>query len=210
MKTLLVAATWFEIKNILKHYDLAPANYLETPGFDVLITGVGMTATAFALGRTLSESKYKQVLNLGIAGSFRPELAPGTLVQVCTDTFSELGAEDHEQFLPIEALGFGESRYTATPAEQPIVPTLPKATAITVNKVHGHQPSIDAITARLAPDVESMEGAAVFYCCNQLNISCMQVRAISNFVEPRNREHWKIDLAIENLNNWAIRFLTNA
>lgn len=210
MKTLLVAATGFEIKNILKHFELAHKNQLETRDFDVLITGVGMTATAFALGRKLHQSRYKQVLNLGIAGSFNPDFPPGTVVQVSTDTFAELGAEDQEQFLPIEQLGFGGSSYTAIPPQDVVNPPLPIGTAITVNKVHGHQPSIDAIKARLAPDLESMEGAAVFYCCNQLHIPSIQVRAVSNFVEPRKRENWQINLAIENLNDWAIQFLTYA
>ena len=208
MKTLLVAATWFEIKNVLKHFNLSTEKYIETPCFDVLITGVGMTATAFALGQHLQHGKYQQVLNLGIAGSFNPELALGTVVQVCTDIFSELGAEDGQQFLPIQTLGFGESSYTAIPTLKPIDPSLYTAKGITVNTVHGHQPSIDAVKGRLAPDVESMEGAAVIYACNQLAIPCIQVRAISNFVEPRNKETWKIDLAIENLNSWAILFLT--
>jgi futalosine hydrolase len=208
MKTLLVAATGFEIKNVLKHFDLSVEKYIDTPGFDVLITGVGMTATAFALGQHLLPGKYGQVLNLGIAGSFSPKLPPGTVVQVCTDVFAELGAEDGQQFLPIQNLGFGESSYTAIAPLQPIHPPLSTAKGITVNKVHGHQPSIDAVKVRLAPDIETMEGAAVIYACNQVQIPCIQVRAISNFVEPRNRENWKIELAIENLNNWAIRFLT--
>ena len=210
MKTLLVAATGFEIKNILKHFNLANSNYIETSVFDVLITGVGMTATAFALGQHLQAQKYKQVLNLGIAGSFRSDLPPGSLVHVCEEIFAELGAEDGQQFLPIETLGFGESRYTAILPVEPVVADLKTAKGITVNKVHGHQPSIDAVKARLDPDIESMEGAAVIYACNQLAIPCIQVRAISNFVEPRNKENWKIDLAINELNNWAIRFLTNA
>lgn len=210
MKTLLVAATWYEIKNLLKHFALAPGEQLETPDFDICITGVGMTATAFALGQMLSPGKYNQVLNLGIAGSFNPGYPPGTVLQVCSDTFAELGAEDQGRFLPIDELGFGESTHRPLPLGQSILPALPAATAITVNKVHGHQPSIEAIRTRLSPDLESMEGAAVIYCCNQLNIPCIQVRAVSNFVEPRNRENWKIDLAIENLNSWAIRFLTKA
>ena len=208
MKTLLVAATGFEIKNVLKHFNLGAENYVETPTFDVLITGVGMTATAFALGQHLLPGKYRQVLNLGIAGSFSPEFPPGTIVQVCTDIFAELGAEDGQQFLPIQTLGFGESSYTAIPPLQPLHPPLSTVKGITVNKVHGHQPSIDAVKARLSPDIETMEGAAVIYACNQIQTPCIQVRAISNFVEPRNRENWKIEMAIENLNNWAIRFLT--
>jgi futalosine hydrolase len=54
-----------------------------------------------------------------------------------------------------------------------------------------------------------MEGAAVLYSCEQTGIPCLQVRSISNYVEPRSKESWKIDLAVKNLNDWAIRFLTN-
>lgn len=208
MKTLLVAATLFEIKDVIAHFSLTPADFIEADTFDMLITGVGMTATAFSLGRFLDPSKYNLVLNLGIAGSFRPDIALGTVVQVQTDTFAELGAEDRETFIPIESLGFGESSYTAMSPTKPLYPPLPTAKGITVNKVHGHQPSIDAIRARLAPDVESMEGAAVIYACNKLQLPCIQVRSISNQVEPRNRDNWAIALAIEKLNKWAIQFLT--
>jgi len=55
-----------------------------------------------------------------------------------------------------------------------------------------------------------MEGAAVLYCCEQLGIPCLQIRSVSNYVEPRNRNNWEIALAISNLNKWAIEFLTNA
>ncbi len=86
---------------------------------------------------------------------------------------------------------------------------LPQVSGITVNKVHGNKLSIKAIEQRLHPVTESMEGAAVFYCCEQAGIPCIQVRSISNYVEERNRGTWKIGLAIHNLNNWAIEFLTN-
>lgn len=208
MKTLLVAATPFEIRDVITHFSLTPDDFMEADTFDILITGVGMTATAFSLGRFLDPSKYKLVLNLGIAGTFDPELALGTVVEVRTDTFAELGAEDRETFIPIESLGFGQSSYTAITPAEPVCPPLPAAKGITVNKVHGHQPSIDAVRARLAPDVESMEGAAVLYACNQLQVPCIQVRSISNQVEPRNRDNWAIALAIEKLNQWAIQFLT--
>ena len=54
-----------------------------------------------------------------------------------------------------------------------------------------------------------MEGAAVFYACKMNNVPCLQVRAISNYVEPRNKENWQINLAINNLNNWIINFIEN-
>jgi futalosine hydrolase len=49
-----------------------------------------------------------------------------------------------------------------------------------------------------------MEGAAFFYACRQMNVHGMQIRAVSNYVEKRNREAWNIGLAIKNLNTFAI------
>ena len=208
MKTLVVAATHAELHRLFAHFELPEENFIQTPVFDIVITGVGMTATAFALGGTLNNS-YDLILNLGIAGCFDHSVPLGQLVHVTTETFSELGAEDRDSFLPIADLGFGKSTYqSATP---PI--TLPghllTGSGITVNTVHGNTDSIRQIEQRFHPLTESMEGAAVFYAGEQLNIPVVQIRSISNYVEARNRESWKIGLAIANLNSWAIDFLTN-
>ncbi len=210
MKTLLVAATIFELKGLLDHYNLPASNFIENEAFDVLITGVGMTATAFSLGRQLKRNKYSQVLNLGIAGSFNPDFKLGDVLQITEDILSELGAEDDKGFIPIYELGFGESTFKSINPDKPLYPPLKKVRGITVNTVHGQQHSINDVKARLLPDLESMEGAAVIYACNQMNIPCIQVRSISNYVEIRNKENWNISLALENLNNWAIAFLTNS
>lgn len=215
MKTLLVAATIFEVKDLLAHFKQPEQDFIETESFDVLITGVGMTATAFALGRHLNPTKYDLVINLGIAGAFNKTYALGDLLLVTEEIFSELGAEDGDQFIAIDELGFGHSRIKAIEPSLnlksglPIYPSLKTALGITVNTVHGQNQSIEKIKKRLAPDVESMEGAAVLYACNQLHMPFMQIRAISNYVEQRNKANWNIPLAIENLNQWAITFLTN-
>lgn len=182
---------------------------MQTAAFDVLITGVGMTATAFALGKYLSPV-YNLVVNLGIAGCYDWQFPLGSVLSITQDTFSELGAEDKNDFLTIDALGFGKSSYTAkNDLATAHFTRLPQVSGITVNKVHGNKLSIKAIEQRLHPVTESMEGAAVFYCCEQAGIPCIQVRSISNYVEERNRGTWKIGLAVNNLNNWAIEFLTN-
>lgn len=215
MKTLLVAATIFEVKDLLAHFKQPEQDFIETESFDVLITGVGMTATAFALGRHLNPTKYDLVINLGIAGAFNKTYALGDLLLVTEEIFSELGAEDGDQFIAIDELGFGHSRIKAIEPSLnlksglPIYPSLKTALSITVNTVHGQTQSIDKISKRLAPDVESMEGAAVLYACKQLHMPCLQIRAISNYVEQRNKASWNIPLAIKNLNQWAITFLTN-
>jgi len=209
MKTLIVAATRAELSGLCSHFELPEGNFIETPAFDLLITGVGMTATAYALGKHLSAS-YSLVLNLGIAGCYEWKYPLGSILNITSDTFAELGAEDKDEFLPIDSLGFGKSRYEAQHAvSMPMLATLPCVSGITVNKVHGNKLSIKAIEKRLQPTTESMEGAAVFYACEHSDLPCLQIRSISNYVEERNRESWKIGLAIKNLNDWAIDFLTN-
>jgi len=209
MKTLVVAATVNEIAGVYKYFDLPPAAFVQTPAFDILITGVGMTATAFALGKHLSAA-YNLVLNLGIAGCFDPTVPLGTVLNIIADEFSELGAEDKEAFLSVDQLGLGKSKFESSLANEfKVLSQLQWANGITVNTVHGNLDHIMKIKARLNPITESMEGAAVFYACEQAFIPCIQVRSISNYVEERNKAAWNIGLALKNLNDWAIEFLTN-
>ena len=66
---------------------------------------------------------------------------------------------------------------------------------------------LQASTGSVGPLIESMEGAAVFYVCNWLGIPCYQVRAVSNFVEPRDSSKWNIPLALENLKEALLNVL---
>ncbi|PWK75350.1 futalosine hydrolase [Mucilaginibacter oryzae] len=201
MLILIVAATKFEVEPLMNAFGRKA---------DVLITGAGMVPTAFGIARQLSNHAYDLAINLGIAGSFDRNFNLGDVLEVTEDTFSELGAQDDEAFINIDTLGFGESRFTPTTSLHEVYPGfyLKKARAVTVNTVHGHEPSIKKIRERLNPQLESMEGAAFFYACRQMNVPCMQIRAVSNYVEKRNREAWNIGLAIKNLNTFATDLLS--
>jgi len=206
-KTLVVAATYEELAQTFEHFGWPKANFIEQPNFDVLFTGVGITATAFALGKQLNNC-YHLVLNVGIAGSFDKTIALGSLVNITSDIFSELGAEDGDNFISIDELGFGKALYASSfKAENKLIKELPAVKGITVNTVHGNIKSIQQTLERFAVKTESMEGAAVFYACEQLNIPVLQIRSISNYIEQRNRENWKIGLAIKSLNDWLINYL---
>ena len=201
MKILLVAATESEIEPTFSYI-----NSLENAGssngnvIHVLITGVGMTSTSFALGSALALTEYDLAINGGIAGAFDRSLKIGEVVWVSLDCFSELGAEDGEDFLSIDELGFGKSSIKPLHLYKGSLVSVKQVRSITVNKIHGNDESIYKIVERLNPQTESMEGAAFFYACNEVNLPCLQIRAISNYVERRNRGNWNIDLAIKNLN----------
>ena len=196
MRILVVAATPFEVEelnSVIKTEDLA-----------LITTGVGMVATAFALGRHLASHSYNLAINLGIAGSFDRNIALGEVVEVTSDRFSELGAEDGEDFLSIDQLGFGASTFKST-YQLPANFGLKKVNGITVNTVHGREKSIANISTDT--QLESMEGAAFFYACQMAGVPAIQIRAVSNYVERRNRDAWQIGLAIKNLNTFAVEFL---
>jgi len=180
---------------------------------DVLITGVGLMPTAFWLGKILSNGNYDFAINIGLAGSFSNELTLGEVVNVTEDYLIELGAENDAQFIPIDVLKLIESNdfpYTAQGVkstydfENPALTNIKKVNGITVNKVHGSTNSIHRDMALYhsvhgKPVVtESMEGAAFLFACIQEKVPCVQLRAISNYVEKRNMENWSLDVVIKN------------
>ncbi len=210
MNILLVAATESEIAPLLSKLAYQDDNAGIKTGshqVKVLITGVGMVATAFSLGQHLATQSYNLAINAGIAGSFDFNLALGDVVSVTEDVFAELGAEDGDEYLTLKDMGLGE--IIQHPSGSFEFPALKKVKAITVNQVHGNEFSIAKIIARLSPQIESMEGAAFFYACNQTSTPCVQIRSVSNYAERRNREKWDIGLAVKNLNETIYHLLKN-
>jgi futalosine hydrolase len=215
MRILLVAATLPEVTPLIEALSLQQsadepnlymARHASVANCSVLITGAGMVPTAFALARHLPHNVYHLVINVGIAGSFDHNIPLGDVVEITEDTFAELGAEDDKKFISIEKLGFGASIFKPTNSIAHVTKKikLTQATAITVNTVHGNEDSIAAIVERLNPQLESMEGAAFFYACRELKVPCLQIRAVSNYVEKRNRDNWEIGLAVKNLNTFLV------
>ena len=164
--------------------------------FDHLVTGVGMVSTTLELTKTLSTKKYDLVINGGIAGSFNRTLKIGDVVEVAEDTFSEIGAQDDQRFITPNQMSLDVDVVFNNKPQTYLKPVR----AITVNTVHGEQFSIEKIMHRLNPHIETMEGAAFFKTCQHFGVNCIQIRAISNYVEKRNKSNWNIPIAIKNLN----------
>lgn len=196
MKTLIVAATRFEIQPFLDRI----AAY---PNTDYLITEVGMVQTAYRLGKHLVNNQYDLIINIGIGGCFNRSLPIGAVVSIDREIFSELGAEDDERFIPIDELGFGNAHYVATQNKttKELVHALPTGVGVTVNKVHGNELEISKLLIQIPNAlIESMEGGSVFLVASEAKIQTIQIRGISNYVEKRNRATWNVPLAIHNSN----------
>ncbi|MGZ4034975.1 MAG: futalosine hydrolase [Bacteroidia bacterium] len=215
MKILIVSATKFEIDPLLKKMEIVhgadsrlfSCKYKKLE-IDFLITGVGMVATAYYSGKAINDS-YDAAFNLGICGSFNSNLEIGTVVNIYEDCFSELGAEDGDEFLSLEDLKLDgvtkiKNNYGTISIE---IEKLPKVNGITVNTTHGNEKTIEKIAMKFHPIIESMEGAAFMLVCENEKIPYAQIRAVSNFVERRNKDRWNIPLAIKNLNDTFIKIL---
>ncbi|MBX2890274.1 MAG: futalosine hydrolase [Saprospiraceae bacterium] len=221
MRILLVSATIFEIAPTLnwleEHFQVTDGGTFENNGLGVfpLVTGVGLAATAFHVGQFLAINQPGLSINAGIAGAMDKDLRLGDVLNVVSERFGDLGVEEADgRFTDLFELGlmekdappFSKNRLWNRASEQ--ADFLPAAHGLSVNKVHGFPPSIEAIRAKY-PDaqLESMEGAAFFFACLLAKVPFLEIRSISNFVEARNRERWDLPLAINNLNRTLIALL---
>jgi futalosine hydrolase len=216
MNILIVAATSLEIDPLLKKLEKEKELFQNLTRYrfddlvlDVLITGVGMVATAYWTGKVLANYKYDAAINAGICGSFNRDLVLGEVVNVISDMFPETGAESGEYFLSLldlkllerDEFPFKDGKLVNNSMfKSDTISGLKPVSGVTVNTVHGNSRSIARFRERFEADVESMEGASFFYSCFQENVRCLQLRAISNYVEPRDTSQWKIGEAIRNMN----------
>jgi futalosine hydrolase len=223
MKILIVSATAAEIAPLLSFLgepneqvdDKVCQYHIKQHEIHMLITGVGMLLTAFYLGRQLTVESYDLAINAGVAGAIDRALLLGANVQVVQDEVYDFGAEDGQSFLTMDQLGLitpQDEPYTAQgvcnkSAHWPLIDELPKVQGHTVNRVHGNEASIQKMYERSKAQVESMEGAAFMFACIKMNVPCMQIRSISNYVEVRNKSNWRMKEAIGNLNQLLIQFL---
>lgn len=220
MQLTVVSATPYEIlpfQNFLEDTYQRFNNHIyqhEHLEVEVLVTGPGIANTAFNLGRYLAVKRPSLLLNAGIAGALDPTLQAGEVVHVISEEFADFGAEEADgTFLDIHQLGLIESDafpYSGGKLKNPDAGAyafLPAVEGLTVNKVHGTETSIKQLKNRTNARIESMEGAAFFMACLLERVPFLEIRSISNQVEPRNREAWDIPLAINNLNATLIELI---
>lgn len=165
--------------------------------------GVGMLQACFQLSLVVRQD-YDLLIQCGVAGSYSPDIQPGEAVLVHAEIMGDLGAEDHAQFLDLFELGLADKN--AFPFRDGKLlndyvfnfASFKAVRSISVNCVAGRTGTIAQRIQHTDPEIESMEGAAFHYCCLMADRPFLQVRGISNMVEPRNRDNWQLPDAIRN------------
>lgn len=210
---MIVSSTDFEIKKFISklsafHF-LGHSDSYTKDGvtIDLLISGIGIAQTVYHLTKKLSLKSYDLVINAGICGSFTDRFPIGTCVYVTSDEFADTGMSypDHsfktlfeEGLMSYDSPPFTKGGlYSAF--QMPVGINLPIAKGITVNTCSGNSEQIKSRKEHFNADIESMEGAAVSYVCLSEKVNFIQIRAVSNIIEPRNKERWNIDRATDRL-----------
>ncbi len=145
------------------------------PNAEVIISGVGMVATAATIA-SLDRRKHlvasDMVVLAGIAGSYGDSVAVGEVVEVVSERCMDL-----------------PERFRQTYLQRVFHTTLRRVTSNTV-----HAMGVEAEGA----DIENMEGAALFAMSEVIGFRAVEVRAISNRV-GESFDKWRLDDAISAL-----------
>ena len=203
MNILIVSASAYEINPLLKLHTIG--DHVEC-----LITGLGMVNTVFEMMTLLERKKFDLVINAGICGAYSKQTNLGEVLNVTSDRFADIALDHNGVFFPIDkALSTTVNQIIENNSVviNPLLSSIEEATSITLNTITGSNERKEQILQWYAPDIETMEGAAVAFVCQQKRINYVQLRGVSNYVEPRNTNNWNMPLAIKNLNQYILEFL---
>jgi futalosine hydrolase len=209
MTWLLLSATAKEIYPFLEWMRSRRSHAISV---DILISGIGLTATTYHLTRQLRLKKYDAVIQAGVAGSFDKKTGPGDVVAVRQDTIADESVEELKtlktlfdlKLVPQNKFPYKKG-WLVNPHPGLLKKTrLKTVRAVTVNQISTNKKIINRYRDKFNPAIESMEGAALHYVCLMEKIPFLQIRSISNFIGERNKKNWNLEESVTNLNKKLI------
>jgi futalosine hydrolase len=215
MNLLIVAATVKEIEPYLETVNNISILRKGIPDTDVLITGIGLTATTYSLGKQLSLKKYDLVLQAGVAGCFDTSLALGTVVAVKKDTIAdqsvielnELKSLFDLKLVPDSQFPYTNKWLANTNKKILSLSELKQVNGISVNEITTDNKKAEFYRKHFKPMAESMEGAALHYVCLMEGVPFLQIRSMSNYITERDKSKWDMTDSINNLNNALFKII---
>jgi futalosine hydrolase len=214
MNCLLIAATAKEIAPFLKYYGNAQKKISADLNIDILITGIGLTATAYHLTKQFQIKRPDFVIQAGVAGCFDTQLPLGSVIAIKQDTIADESVIEMKKLKTLFDLKLlPQNQFPFTKGWLVNKTTLLKKSKLTaekgisVNQISTSKEMIRFYRNEFNPVAESMEGAALHYVCLMEKIPFLQIRSISNYIGERNKKNWNMKQSILNLNDELIRII---
>lgn len=215
MNCLVVAATVMEITPFLEEYrgkNNLPAG-IET---DVLITGIGLTATTYSLTKQLSIKRPDLIIQAGVGGCFDTRIPLGSVLAIKKEAIADQSVIELDQLktmfdlklVPQDQYPFSKG-WLVNKSDLLKKVKLKKVTGVSVNEITTSKQKVKFYKEMFSPVVESMEGAALHYVCLMERIPFLQIRSVSNYIAERNKKNWNMKESISNLNKELLRIVTS-
>lgn len=209
MNILVVAATPIEITPFLEFFKSKNRRDI-----DILITGIGLTATTYSLMKQIRIKKPGMIIQAGVGGCFDRKIALGNVVAVKQEAIADQSVIELNQLktlfdlklVPQNQYPFKNGWLTNNNEVLKKV-SLRKVKGVSVNEITTSKQKLKFYTETFDPVVESMEGAALHYVCLLEKIPFIQIRAVSNYIAERNKKNWNMKESIINLNKELISLL---
>ena len=152
-----------------------------------IVSGVGLTATAYATLKAIHEHRPDWLILAGIAGVFpQSRFRIGDSMIVQDELEGDLGFFTRSGFVHLAHLEIDmdfERRHALSCPYTDKAACLPTARSISVNA--GMAPCLDT----QGFDIENMEGAAFFHVCQHERQAFLQLRTVSNIVSTTD-DQW--------------------
>ena len=209
---LVVAATAKEINPFIELTRTGGIN-----NADILISGIGLTASTYHLAKQLALKKYDLVIQAGVAGCFDLTIPLGAVVAVKQDAIADQSVVELERLktlfdlnlVPQDQYPYKKGWLINTNKEVLKKTKLKIVKGISVNQISTSKQMIKFYRDVFDPVTESMEGAALHYVCLMENVPFVQIRSISNYIGERNKKKWDMMDSIANLNDTLIKTINN-
>jgi futalosine hydrolase len=209
---LVVAATAKEIKPFIELTRTGDIN-----NTDILISGIGLTASTYHLAKQVALKKYDLVIQAGVGGCFDLRIPLGAVVAVKQDAIADQSVVELERLKTLFDLNLVpqdqypyKKGWLINPNKEVLKKTKLKIVkGISVNQISTSKQMIKFYRDVFDPVTESMEGAALHYVCITENVPFVQIRSISNYIGERNKQKWDMMNSIVNLNEALIKIINN-
>ncbi|HOK51055.1 MAG: futalosine hydrolase [Bacteroidales bacterium] len=225
MNILIIASSEKEVKFVLEQEVAVylPAEHVYTFNrggntFDFLITGAGMVQATYWTTRLITTKKYDLAIHVGLAGSYRDQIRVGSVVNVTSELFADIGYTQKGDFISIFQAGVqdknafpfqdGKLYYDFDASGFRLLKTLQRANAITVSHNTGEPADMVEKIEKFDPDIESLDGAAVLFVCQMHRVPCMALRSVSYAVESFHTRNWLLPEALFSLGKHLYFLLT--
>lgn len=215
MKVVITSATDSEILQIREQIVSKAKEEISKCHFYFHTSGVGMLASCFSILKLIVDEQPDLIIQAGIAGSFYPKYVNGMVVNVKADSIGDLGVEEEGLFKDVfdmdlskkDAFPFSNKKLHNHFSEKYNLLHIADVNGVTVNEISTRQNRILQLKEKYDAEIETMEGAALHYCCLQTNTPFLQIRGISNRVGERNKSQWNIANALNNLTTTILSYV---